>query len=171
MFKMRKLEDGMMTAEASFLLPVVFFILALILFFFFYCYEDGVAAGILREEMEKAGDVVKTNGNINTGDYNINLLNQRKLSYLLNYNSGQIESQCKSNIKKRLSEQSLFGSNQRVTVEIKHGEIRGEITSNIKVPIIGSVEIGGFSFFHVDQKAVEAIRIPAEQIRRWQQIE
>ncbi|MDO4943526.1 MAG: hypothetical protein Q4E73_11945 [Lachnospiraceae bacterium] len=168
---MRKLENGMMTVEASFLLPIIFFIFVLILFFFLYCYEDGVAAGILREEVEKAGDVIKTNGNINTGEYNIHLLNQRKLSYLLNYDSGQIESQCKSNIRKKLSEQSLFGSDQRITVEIKHGEIRGKITSNIKLPIIGSVEIGGFSLFHVDQQVIETIRMPAEQIRRWQQIE
>jgi len=168
---MRKLEAGMMTVEASFLLPVVFFILILILFFFFFCYEDGVAAGILREEVEKAGDVVKTNGDIQTGEYHIHLLNERKLSYLLNYDNGKAESQCTANIKKRLSEQSLFGSNHKVTIEIKHGEIKGKITSDIKIPLIGAVEIGGFSYFHVDQKVTGTIRMPAEQIRRWQQIE
>lgn len=171
MFEMRKLEKGMMTVEAAFLLPLIFFLLVCILFFFFSCYEDGVAAGILREEIQKASDVVKTKGNPETGEYNISLLNQRKLSYLLNYDSGEIETQCKSNIKTRLSRQSLFGSNPKVTVEIKHGEITGKISSNIEIPVIGATEISGFSVFSVDQQVSETVRMPAEQIRRWQQIE
>ena len=54
MFKVRKLEKGMMTVEASFLLPLIFFILVLILYFFIFCYENGLAAGILLEEIGKA---------------------------------------------------------------------------------------------------------------------
>ncbi len=51
MFSMRKLEEGKMTVEAAFVVPFTISILALILFFFFYCYESGVAAGLIQEEL------------------------------------------------------------------------------------------------------------------------
>ena len=56
-------------------------------------------------------------------------------------------------------------------MEIKREEISGTIRADIKIPIIGAVETGGFSLFRVEQKVTKTIRIPAEQIRRWQQIE
>lgn len=171
MFKMCQLENGKMTVEASFLLPIVFFILILILYFFFYCYEDGISAGILREEVEKASDVIKTGGNIDTGEYDIETMNKRSLTYLLAPDNASLEKQCCSNIKNRISKLSMFGINIKVVVQIKNGEIEGRIASDLKIPVIGSVQIGGISFFHIDQQVTKDIRMPAEQIRRWQQIE
>ena len=55
--KVRELEKGIITVEAAFILPTVLFVLVLILFFFFYGFESGTAAGILQEEVGKAGDV------------------------------------------------------------------------------------------------------------------
>ena len=78
MFKVRKLEKGMMTVEASFLLPLIFFILVLILYFFIFCYENGLAAGILLEEIGKAGNIVKTEGNIDTGEYQVSFSRQEE---------------------------------------------------------------------------------------------
>lgn len=171
MFKVRKLEKGMMTVEASFLLPLIFFILVLILYFFIFCYENGLASGILLEEIGKAGNVVKTEGNIDTGEYQIDSLNQRNLTELFQHDSEKIVKQCCSNIREKLSRRSLFGTNKEVRVEIKREEISGTIRADIKIPIIGAVETGGFSLFRVEQKVTKTIRIPAEQIRRWQQIE
>lgn len=171
MFKMRRIENGMMTVEASFVLPIVLFILILLLYFFFYCYESGVAAGILREEVLKLSDTIKTSGDLDTGAYDIKKLNDRKLSYLLNYNTGKLESQCKMAIQEKLSKQSLFGSNLKVEISVKHGKITGNITSNVKIPLLGTVEIGGISIFKVEQSMESEVRMPAEQIRRWQQIE
>lgn len=169
--KVRELEKGIMTVEAAFILPTVLFVLVLILFFFFYGFESGTAAGILQEEVGKAGDVVKTNGTLETGEYQLSYLNERKLSYLLNYNFGQIETKLKNSIKDKMQKRSLFGNEAKIWVEMKHGEINGKITSQIPIPVIGAVEIGGISLFKVEEKISVKIRMPAEQIRRWQQIE
>lgn len=171
MFKVRKLEKGMMTVEASLLLSVVFFVLVLILYFFFYCYESGTAEGILRQEMTNLSDTVKTSANIKTGEYDLDILNQRKLTYLLNPSIKKLESQCASNIKMQLSKKSLFGRDAKVSIKTKNGAIQGSISSKVSIPILGSIEIGGFSFFSVHQEVTTQIRMPAEQIRRWQQIE
>jgi hypothetical protein len=168
---MRKIESGMITVETAMVLPIVFFVLVLLLYFFFFCYESGVAAGILREEVIKISDTIKTSGDIETGDYNIDSLNGRKLSYLLNYDSGKLESNCKSNIKEKLARQSIFGSNWNINIEVKHGIIIGHITSEIKIPLLGSVEVGKVSLFQVEEQIKERVSMPAEQIRRWQQIE
>lgn len=170
-FKMWKLEKGMMTVEASCLLPIVFFVLILIIYFFFYCYESGTAEGILRQEVLKLSDVMKTSGNIDDGEYSIDLLNQRKLTYLLNITNKEMETKCKSNIKTKLAQKSMFGSGTKITIQISNNTIHGTVTSNVKIPLLGSVEIGGFSLFTVNQEVTTQVRIPAEQIRRWQQIE
>lgn len=141
------------------------------MYFFIFCYENGLAAGILLEEIGKAGNVVKTEGNIDTGEYQIDSLNQRNLTELFQHDSEKIVKQCCSNIREKLSRRSLFGTNKEVRVEIKREEISGTIRADIKIPIIGAVETGGFSLFRVEQKVTKTIRIPAEQIRRWQQIE
>ena len=171
MQQMREIEKGMITVEASMILPIVLFTTVLILFFFFYEFESGVAAGILCQEVEKAGEVVKTDGDLETGEYHLDYLNQRKLSYLLNYDTGRIESKLRTSIKEKLERSSVFGKQAKVWVEIKHGVIEGKVTSQIPIPVIGAIEIGGFSLFRIEEKVLAKVRMPAEQIRRWQQIE
>lgn len=171
MFKVWKLEKGMMTVEASLLLPIVFFVLILIIYFFFYCYEAGTAEGILKQEVARLSDTIKTSADIETGEYDINALNQRKLTYLLHPSTAKLKSKCISNIKTKLSKKSMFGSGAKVEIKIINDKIYGTIVSNVSIPILGSVEIGGFSFFSVCQEVTKQVRMPAEQVRRWQQIE
>jgi hypothetical protein len=167
----RQIEEGKMTVEASFLLPMVLFVIVILLFFFFYEFESGVAAGILCEEVSQAADVVKTDGKLETGEYDLAYLNERKLSYLLNYDTGAVETQLRSAIKEKLARHVIFGNQAKVWVEIKHGEIQGKVTSQMELPVIGAVEIGGFSLFKIEEQISAKVRMPAEQIRRWQQIE
>ena len=74
-------------------------------------------------------------------------------------------------IKEKLERSSVFGKQAKVWVEIKHGVIEGKVTSQIPIPVIGAIEIGGFSLFRIEEKVLAKVRMPAEQIRRWQQIE
>ena len=167
---LEKWECGMITVEASVIIPTIACILVLILFLFFYGYESGVCAGILREEVSKMSDTIKTQGNIDTGEYQLPYLAQRKLTYLLSYDSGSLQNRCKENIREKLAKNSLFASNHRVSIEVSHGQIEGEITANIEIPLLGAVQIGGFSLFEVRRKVRQKIQMPAEEIRRWKAI-
>lgn len=148
MYKMRRLENGMITVEAAMILPIVFFVLILILYFFFYSYESGVAAGVLREEMMRTAS-----------------------EFQREEKQKETVSKCRENIKRELSQKSLFGSGTRVEVVRKGNELEGRIQSKIDVPIVGAVLVGGISFFEVSQQAKVKIKKPEERIWRWQQSE
>lgn len=148
MYKMRRLENGMITVEAAMILPIVFFVLILILYFFFYSYESGVAAGVLREEMTKAAS-----------------------EFQREEKQKETVSKCKDNIKRQLSQKSLFGSGTKVEVIRKGNELEGSIKSKIDVPVVGAIFVGGVSFFEVSQRTKVKIRKTEERIWRWQQSE
>ena len=149
--KMRrlKLEEGKMTVEAAMIFPIVLFVLVLILYFFFYTYEAGLAAGVLREEMAKVSDQTREES----------------------YKKSKTEKELKNNIEESMAKRSVFAADRKITISIKNGRIYGKLSQQVAIPILGSIKIGGFSFFQIEEEAVMQMRMPAKQLRRWQQLE
>lgn len=158
MFKMWKLEEGKMTLEAAFIMPIVFYVLVLILYFFFYGYESGLAAGLLQEELSKTSQVVKNQGDYETGTFSINEINQRSIVYLLHPDTAKAVIECETSLKQKMAKRSVFGQNVKIKVSAFGGKISGIITADLP-------------FFSVEQKKTVKLRMPAEEIRRWQLLE
>lgn len=167
----RQHECGMITLEAACIIPTILFVLVLVLCFFFYGLEIAVAEGTMREEMAKAADSVKTEGDYETGDYQIEKLNERKLLYLLNYGGGKTETKLKNAIEAKLAKRSLFGKDTKVEVAIKSGNVKATVISYVPIPILGSSELVGEQALHIEQSGMARVRIPAEEIRRFDNIE
>ncbi|MCQ2491472.1 MAG: hypothetical protein MJ087_00325 [Lachnospiraceae bacterium] len=158
MFEMWKLEEGKLSVEAAFLMPMIFYVLVLILYFFFYGYESGLAAGLLQEELCKTSPVIKNQADYENGDFSVEKLNKRSIAYLLHPDTAKAVEACMKAMKQKMAVRSVFGQNVKVFVKAGNGKITGTITADLP-------------FFSVMQKKTVKIRMPAEELRRWQQLE
>ncbi len=158
MFEMRKLEEGKITLETALVMPIILYVLILILCFFFYGYESGLAAGLLQEELCKTSQVIKNQGDYETGEFQVPPLNQRSITYLLHPDTKGAVAKCEETLKQKMAKRSVFGQNVKVSVKVTGGKISGTITADVPV-------------FSIEQKKTIKVRMPAEEIRRWQQLE
>lgn len=170
---MRKLwnnQKGYFTVEASFLVPMAFFLVLGILYVSFYIYDLSVARNFLNQEVALITDTTKTNGRVDTGKFKQKNLLNRSITYMLKSSYSTQASEGKKLLKKKLQKQLIVSKVSKLTIKAGQVYIKGSLTlsCSIPIPVIGNL-IGKVWKNTVSVTMENGNQV--EDMRRWEMLE
>lgn len=163
-------HSGYFTVEASFIIPIVLFCVFGTLALLLYFYDLGTARSLLNQEAVQLSDVIKTDGNIETGKFDQKTLVDRPLTYLLRSNYPKKALEGTKNLKNQLKGKLLVSKVNQIELMVGQDTITGKINLSYKVPVpIIGAWIGGAFQNELTVKIENGCN--AEKMRRWDQLE
>lgn len=115
-------------------------------------------------------DVVKNEGEIENGRYQVADLNRRELFYMLKTNYPKLQKEATSRIQENLGSRLLLSDATFSSVRIKNKETNAELGIQMEIPIPMMRQILGSKLnwrYKIEINHIEG----AEEIRRWDAIE
>ena len=149
-------ERGMMTVEASFIVPILLIIIMIPLFFNLFLIDMSVAKSETLRLADEAADVWKTNGKLVDGTYQSRQLLSRDRNFLRHNNRSQLTGQVRVRLNKRISSRLNGASLKESSAGISGDTVSVGATVCYTVPLLGSRRYTGISGwkFHCKSRAV-----------------
>lgn len=162
-------QRGMATIEMSFIIPIIFIIVLSVFYSMFYELDRSIAESVLSEEIIGVADIVKNNGEIESGRYEIADLNQRELFYMIKTNYPEVQKEAVSHLQENLKKRLLLSDVSSTFIRVKNKETNGEVGIQMEIPIPMMRQILGSKLnwkYKIQINHIEG----AEEIRRWDAI-
>ena len=163
-------QSGYFTVEASLIVPIVLVCIFGTLAFLLYLYDLGTARSLLNQEAVQISDVIKTDGNIESGRFDQKKLMDRPLTYLLCINYPKKASEGTANLKKQLKGKLLVSQADQIILKAQQNQITGKIHLSYKIPVPIIGDWIGRAFQNELTIQIET-GSNAEKMRRWDQLE
>lgn len=149
-------ERGMMTVEASFIVPVLLIIIVVQMFFSLFLIDMAVAKSETLRLADEAADVWKTDGKLADGTYKSQKLLLRNRNFLRQNARSQLAGQVKARLNKRISSRLNIAALKESSAGISGDTVSVDMTVYYMVPLLGSRRYAGISGweFHCKGRAV-----------------
>lgn len=142
-------NKGMMTVEASLVVPIILFIVVIQLFFGLFLIDMSVAKSEAARLADETADVWKTDGNLADGSYQSGKLLLRNKNFLKNSNRVQLISKAKVRLRKRITDRLNVASLDSCKVFISGDKVFTQASIQLGNPFRGGRKytgIKGWSF-------------------------
>lgn len=121
-------NKGMMTVEASLVVPIILFIVVTQLFFGLFLIDMSVAKSETVRLADETADVWKTDGKLADGTYQSRQLLLRNKNFLRNHNRGKLISKAKVRLRKRITARLNIASLDSCKVSISGDKVCTQVS-------------------------------------------
>lgn len=133
-----------MTVEASVIVPLVTLITVILIFFFLFLLDMSVAKSETQRLADEVAASWKTNGALDTGEYEAKSLLDRDCAFLLRSKRAELEKKAERRMEKRLKERLCVSCVRKSSVRISSGRVISETSLEFLIPLRGvDSNIGG----------------------------
>ena len=163
-------QDGYMTVEASLLIPAFIFCVLGVFLVSLYFYDLGTARSYLNESVVLISDVIKTNGENETGNFFSDELETRSVTYLLQQSYPKQAEKAKNLLTEKLKKTLIVSKVNEMQFYAGQKKVTGRLCLSFQVPVPAIGEWIGKWWKNELTVTVENGN-NAEQMRRWDQLE
>lgn len=136
---------GMMTVEASVVVPVILIIVVVYLFFGLFLIDMSVTKSEALRLADETASVWKTDGRLQDGEYVSQQLIKRNKRFLWQKSRANLTGRAKSRLKKRIDERLNVSSLKGYKVRISGEKVYVQMSLSYLSPILGSRKYAGIS--------------------------
>lgn len=157
---------GMMTIEASVIVPVILIIIAVYLFFGLFLIDMSVAKSEALRLADETASVWKTDGKLQDGDYVSQQLISRNKRFLWQKSRANLIAKAKSRLKQRIYARLNVSSLKGHKVRISGEKVYVQMSLSYLSPILGSKRYAGISGWKFKCNGQADISNEEEMLRR-----
>lgn len=136
---------GMMTVEASVIVPVILIIIAVYVFFGLFLIDMSVAKSEALRLADETASVWKTDGRLQDGDYISQQLIKRNKRFLWQKSRANLTGKAKSRLRQRIYTRLNVSSLKGYKVRISGEKVYVQMSLSYLSPILGSRKYAGIS--------------------------
>lgn len=136
---------GMMTVEASVIVPVILIIIAVYIFFSLFLIDMSITKSETLRLSDETAAVWKTDGSLQDGDYVLQQLIKRNKVFLWQKSRTNLTNKAKSRLRQRISERLSVSSLKGCKVRILGERVYVQTSLSYLSPILGSRKYAGIS--------------------------
>lgn len=136
-------NKGMMTVEASVVVPIILIIVITQFFFGLFLIDMAVAGSETARLADETASAWKTDGKLADGTYSSQQLLLRNKNFLRKNNRGQLTGKARARLKKRLAARLNIASLDSYTVSISGNQVLVQASVHFGIPFLGGRKYTG----------------------------